>query len=97
MNLLKIGLAEKHFEYTLAELDEKLRQMCLLMETEAAGCNYEDAEVRASENRISASNATHASTALSSTLRRKPQSKCGRHSSGRTTSTTISHEALVPC
>jgi hypothetical protein len=33
--------------YTLAELDEKLRQMSLLMETEAAGCKYEDAEVLA--------------------------------------------------
>lgn len=33
--------------FTLAELDEKLCQMCLLMETEAAGCNYADAEVLA--------------------------------------------------
>jgi hypothetical protein len=29
--------------YILSELDEKLRQMCLLMETEAVGCTYEDA------------------------------------------------------
>ncbi len=33
--------------YTLSKLDEKLRQMCLLMETEAVGCTYEDAEVLA--------------------------------------------------
>jgi hypothetical protein len=33
--------------YTLAELDKKLRQMCLLMETEAVGCTHEDAEVLA--------------------------------------------------
>jgi hypothetical protein len=33
--------------YTLSELDDKLRQMCLLMGTEAAGCTYEDAEVLA--------------------------------------------------
>ncbi|MCK1285441.1 hypothetical protein IVB41_16095 [Bradyrhizobium sp. 44] len=33
--------------YTLAELDPKLRQMCLLMEKEAVGCTYEDAEVLA--------------------------------------------------
>jgi hypothetical protein len=30
--------------YALSELDEKLRQMCLLMDTEAAGCTFEDAE-----------------------------------------------------
>lgn len=29
--------------FTLSELDEKLRHMCLLMETEAAGCTYDDA------------------------------------------------------
>jgi hypothetical protein len=33
--------------YTLSELLEKLRQICLLMETEPAGCTYEDAEVLA--------------------------------------------------
>jgi hypothetical protein len=33
--------------FTLTELDDKLRQMSLLMETEAAGCTYEDAEVLA--------------------------------------------------
>ena len=33
--------------YTLSELNPKMRQMCLLMETEAAGCTYEDAEVLA--------------------------------------------------
>jgi hypothetical protein len=33
--------------YTLSALDEQLRQMCLLMETEAAGCTYEDAQALA--------------------------------------------------
>jgi hypothetical protein len=66
LNHLKIGLAEKHFEYarpfhsslirenrliagiyTLSELDEKLRQMSVLMDTEAAGCTYEDTEMLA--------------------------------------------------
>jgi hypothetical protein len=31
--------------FTLSELNEKLRQMCLMMEKEAAQCTYEDAEV----------------------------------------------------
>ena len=33
--------------HTLSELNEKLRQMCLLVETQAAGCTYEDALVLA--------------------------------------------------
>jgi hypothetical protein len=33
--------------FTLSELDEKLRQMCLLMETEGVGCTYDDAAVLA--------------------------------------------------
>ena len=31
--------------YTLSELAPKLRQMCLLMEKEAAQCTYDDARV----------------------------------------------------
>jgi hypothetical protein len=47
--------------FTLAELDDKLRQMCLLMETEAAGCNYEDAEVLAKyEGHVPGTNAFNA-------------------------------------
>jgi hypothetical protein len=37
--------------YSLSELDKRLRQICLLMETEAAGCTYEDAEVLANMSR----------------------------------------------
>jgi len=33
--------------FTLAELDEKMRQMCLLMEKEARQCTYDDAETLA--------------------------------------------------
>ncbi|MBA2400937.1 MAG: hypothetical protein H0V72_19990 [Bradyrhizobium sp.] len=33
--------------HTLAELDNKLRQMCLLMDKESAGCTFEDAELLA--------------------------------------------------
>ncbi|MBR1214616.1 hypothetical protein [Bradyrhizobium sp. JYMT SZCCT0180] len=33
--------------YTLSELDKRLREMCLLMETEASRCTYEDAEALA--------------------------------------------------
>jgi hypothetical protein len=39
--------SSSRIDYTLSELDEKLRQMCLLMDTEAAGCTYEGAEVLA--------------------------------------------------
>jgi hypothetical protein len=33
--------------YSLSEQDKWLRKMCPLMETEAAGCTFEDAEVLA--------------------------------------------------
>jgi hypothetical protein len=33
--------------FTLSELDEKLRQICLLMETEGMGCTYDDAAILA--------------------------------------------------
>jgi hypothetical protein len=33
--------------FKLSELDEKLRQMCLLMETEAVGYTYDDAALLA--------------------------------------------------
>jgi hypothetical protein len=33
--------------FTLSELDEKLRQMCLLMQTEGVGCTYDDAALLA--------------------------------------------------
>ncbi|HVR57223.1 MAG TPA: hypothetical protein VMT72_10390 [Pseudolabrys sp.] len=47
--------------FTLSELDEKLRQMCLLMETEAVGCTYEDAQVLAKyEGHVPGTNAVNA-------------------------------------
>jgi hypothetical protein len=37
--------------YSLSEFDKRLRLICLLMETEAVGCTYEDAEVLANMRR----------------------------------------------
>jgi len=47
--------------YSLSELDKRLRQMCLLMETKAAGCTYEDSEVLAKyEGHVPGTNAFNA-------------------------------------